>query len=105
MVGIQGLGGIPEPRSEKTDRARNDRDAAANAARAASEGEAPQDGVVISSEAQAAARVARIIAEAKLQSEIRPEKVEAARQRIEQGDYRNPEVVRQVAERLQKFLS
>jgi len=62
------------------------------------------DNLVISSEAQAAARIAQVLQETETLSEVRSEKVEAARQRIEQGDYRRPEVVAQVAERISKYL-
>lgn len=105
MVGIQGLGGVPEPKSEGPGRIRRDRDADdAREAASSGSGAAPQDGVTISDAAKQAADVARVVQASKNTSDIRADRVEAARQRIERGDYKNPEVVAQVAERLLKFL-
>lgn len=104
MVGIQGLGGIPEPKPERPGRVKSERDDAGVSGSNAAGGERQQDDVVISSEARAAAEVARLVQLSKAENEIRLDRVEAARQRIEQGDYKRPEVVAKVAERLLKFL-
>ena len=105
MVVIQGLGGTPEPKSDRTDRVRDERAGAAQAAAGASAGTAAKDDLSISSEAKAAAEVGRIAQLTKAQDEIRAERVEAAREKIERGDYKDPEVVAEVAKRLMKFFS
>jgi len=104
MVAIQGLGGIPEPKPEQPAKVRKERDSASTTASSASSGAQSKDGVLISSEAKAAAAVAQIIQSTGTQGDIRTDKVEAARQRLERGDYKNPEVVAQVAQRLLKYL-
>jgi len=62
------------------------------------------DEVVISSQAQAAAVVAQALQATSTQSDIRLDKVEAAKAALERGDHKNPDVVATVAERLSKFL-
>ena len=105
MVGIQGLGGIPEPKPERSGRVRGDREDASSAASSA-DGSAPaKDDVNISTEARAAAEAGRIVQLSKTEGEIRAERVAAAKERIDQGHYRDPDVVAKVAERLLKFLS
>lgn len=98
MVGIHGIGGVPDPKPE---RAAPQRDRQGSAP--AKNGEA-QDAVVISSEAQAAARLTELVQAAAEQAEVRAEKVAAAKAAIERGDYQKPEIVRTVAERLDKYL-
>jgi len=51
-----------------------------------------------------AAEVARLVQTSNTQSDIRAERVEAARARLEQGSYRDPEVVSQVADKILKYL-
>ena len=98
MVGIQGLGGIPEPKSERPAKVRDGKDSSTLKS-------APlKDDVVISSEAQAAARLAGSVEIAKTQAGIRTDKVQAAKERIDNGDYKKPEVVAKVAERISKYL-
>lgn len=98
MVGIQGIGGVPEPKPDRPENAR-DRNAPAIAA-----GSGSQDDVVISNQAHAAARLAATIKVADAQPDIRADKVEAAKQAIERGDYKNPDIVAQVAARIDKHL-
>ncbi|MCC6145696.1 MAG: flagellar biosynthesis anti-sigma factor FlgM [Candidatus Hydrogenedentes bacterium] len=107
MVSIQGLGGIPEPKPERPGKVRNDRDSSASVAgaNAKSDSGAREDDVAISGEARAAADVARIIQVSKSNEDIRAERVEAARAAIERGDYKNPDIVRKVAERIAKLIS
>ena len=105
MVVIQGLGGIPEPKPERSDKVRSERDNTARTNASQANGAAPKDDVTISSEAQAAAEVARALQMARTQDDIRADKVAQARERIERGEYRNPEVVAKVAERIMKYLS
>jgi len=104
MVGIQGLGGVPEPKSERPAKVRSERDAASRDSGSVTSGSQATDAVKISSEAQAAAEIARILQITKSQEEIRMDRVAAARESIERGDYKKPEVVAKVAERLMKFI-
>jgi anti-sigma28 factor (negative regulator of flagellin synthesis) len=104
MVGIQGLNGVPEPKSERPAKVRGERDASAREMSGANAETRTQDDLTISSEAQAAAEVARIIQLTKTLDEVRTDRVAAARESIERGDYKRPEVVAKVAERLMKFL-
>ena len=97
MVGIQGIGGIPEPKPERPAKVREkETDASQNSL--------VKDGVLISSEAQAAAKLARTLQSALETQDVRTERVAAARERIDRGEYRNPEVVAKVAERISKYL-
>lgn len=98
MTGINGIGGVPEPRSDRPANVRDRRDPPSVSAGGSS------DGVVISSEAQAAAAVVRFIESASIQPEIREDRVDAARQAIERGDHQKPEVIQQIAERITKLL-
>jgi len=105
MAGIQGLGGIPEPRPEGPARARErDRDNAGSPAANGAESAAASDGVQISPEARAAAEVGRLTQIARSQDDVRAERVEQARQNLINGNFRDPEVVAQVAERILRFL-
>ena len=97
MVGIQGVGGIPEP---QPDRPAKIRDKEADV----SQSSLVKDGVLISSEAQAAAKLAKTIQAATSQQDVRTDRVAAARERIDRGEYKNPDVVAKVAERVSKYL-
>ena len=99
MVGIQGLGGVPEPKPDRPSGVRDSKQGAS-----ADETSSSSDGVVISSEAQAAAVVASSIHAAQDQPEIRADRVEAAKASIERGDFKDPEVVQIVADRISKLL-
>lgn len=97
MVGIQGVGGVPEPKPERPAKVREkETDVSQNSL--------VKDGVLISSEAQAAAKLARTLQSALETQDVRAERVAAARERIDRGEYRNPEVVAKVAERISKYL-
>jgi hypothetical protein len=97
MVTINGVGGIPEPAPERPANVRDRRDKeAAKTER--------KDDIVISSEAQAAADLARAVQVAKAQADMRAEKIAAAREHLEREDYKKPEVVAKVAERVSKYL-
>jgi len=97
MVGITGLGGVPEPTPERPanvrDRKRTDLDSAKQ-----------QDGVTISSEAQKAADVGKLIQASSEMEDVRLQKVAMAKESIESGDYKKPEVVAEVARRIIKLL-
>ena len=97
MVGIQGVGGIPEPKSERPAKVREKETEV-------TQNSLVKDGVLISSEAQAAAKLARTLQSALETQDVRAERVAAARERIDRGEYRNPEVVAKVAERISKYL-
>lgn len=103
MVAIQGVGGVPEPKPEGPGKVRRDRDAETRET-ATSGGAAAQDGVSISDRAKQAAEIARIVQLSKTAGDTRADRIEAARERIARGDYKDPEVVAKVAERLLKFL-
>ena len=98
MVGIQGVGGVPEPKPE---RPANIRD---KAAPETAKGGESKDDVVISNAAQAAANLAQVVSKLEVTPDVRADRVEAARQAIERGDYKNPDIVKTVAERISKFL-
>ena len=103
MVGIQGLGGVPEPKSGGPAKVRNEREQDARDVSSTTASSA-EDNVNISSEAQAAVEVARLVQASSTQSDIRADRVEAARQRLEQGSYKDPAVVGQVADKILKYL-
>lgn len=106
MVTIQGLGGIPEPKSDRSGRVRNEREgeAGSTAAAGASPSASSGDELKISSEAQAAAEVARLVALSQGDADIRADRVAAAKDAIARGDYKNPEVVARVAQNVSKYL-
>lgn len=98
MVGIQGLGGIPEPISERPAKVREEKE------KNLTQKTSTQDDVVISTEAQAAAQLTSAVKAARQTSDVRTEKVDAARERLARGDYKNPDVVAQVAQKISKYL-
>ena len=99
MVGINGIGGIPEPKSDRPANVRDNKQSDAPDQASGSD-----DDVVISSQAQAAAVVAQSIKAAEGQGEVRIERVEEAKAALERGDFKNPEIVQIVADRLEKHL-
>ena len=96
MVGVKGIGGIPEPTPE---RPANVRDRKRDEVQRSS-----QDDVQISSKAQEAAGVARLVRMASDEPEVRPERVAAAKDNIERGDYKQRGVVVEVARRISRLL-
>jgi anti-sigma28 factor (negative regulator of flagellin synthesis) len=100
MVGIQGVGGIPEPKPDRPTNVRErKRESDVQSATQA------QDGVKISSEAQQAASVARVVQLANQGQDVRAERVAAAKEAIAREDYKLPDVVREVAKRLSEYLT
>ena len=98
MAGIQGIGGVPEPAPDRSAGVRDKkRDETVKNTQS-------QDDVLISSEAQAAAKIAQYLQVARQQIDVRSERVEAAKAAIDRGDYKKPEVVQEVARRIQDFL-
>lgn len=96
MVGIQGIGGTPEPRPSRSSGVRDNRPGPS------ADQDTASDGVVISSEAQAAAALTKTLQPGV--GDVRTERVEAARQAIERGDYRRPDAVKVVAEKISRLL-
>lgn len=102
MVNFQGIGSIPEPQPERTERVRSERERIANEAAG---GEARnRDEVSIGEQARAAVEVARVVNASRADSDVRADRVEAARQAIERGDYRNPDLVARTAERIARLI-
>jgi len=96
MVGVEGIGRIPEPASPKrAQRHAGHSEAAPVAAR---------DEMRLSPAAQDAADVARLLAEAERQAEIRTERVAEVNASLERGTYKLQEVVLQVAARMSKYV-
>lgn len=105
MVSIQGLGGVPDPKPDRTDKVRQGREQdVARKGTAPAGAAAGEDGLSISSEAKAASEVARLVRLTQSQDDIRADRIAAARESLERGDYKKPEVVSQVAERLLKYF-
>jgi anti-sigma28 factor (negative regulator of flagellin synthesis) len=106
MVTIQGLTGIPEPKSDRTSKVRGGKTESTSAASGTGSTSAlAQDDVSISSEAQAASEINKLVQVGKSEADLRADKIAAAKERLERGEYKNPEVVAKVAERLMKYLS
>lgn len=103
MVSVKGLGGLPEPKPDRTGKLRNERESPAPGASGRAE-DASRDGLAISSEARTASDVARIVQASKADGDIRADRVAAAREAIARGDYKNPDVIAKVAERISKLL-
>lgn len=104
MVGIQGLGGVPEPKPGGPAKARNDRGSAARDAYSAGSDAPAKDDISISTEAKAAAEAGRLVQLSKNDDDVRLDRVEQAKQNIAEGKYKDPEVVSQVAEKLIKYI-
>ena len=94
MVGVHGIGGAPEPVKAKPAPPRQE--AAAHEA-------AKSDRVEISPAAVKASQGAQASHSTRRGSEIREDRVAAAKENLEQGVYRIQEVVLQVAERIGRF--
>lgn len=105
MVVINSIGGIPEPVPEKPSRIKSEKDTEVRGAKGVvySPGQ-QEDQVIISSEAQAAAEIARLVNAVKAQDDVRMDKVEQARQHLESGEYKKPEVVEKIAEKIMKLI-
>lgn len=94
MAGIQGITGVPEPRSGTRTEGRSPAPAPSTAP--------TTDGVEISPEAAQAAGTGVVVGSG--HEEIRLERVAEARQRLEEGAHHLQEVVLSVAARLSKFV-
>lgn len=98
MVGINGIGNVPELANTKPDSVRDRKKTDSSLA-------SRTDGVQISSEAQQATEVARIAQLSQTQDDIRQKAVDEARQNIEQGTYKTVSNILQVAARVGKLLA
>lgn len=97
MVGVKGVTGIPEPSPERSTNVRDRK-------RTGESGAPAKDGVRISPEAKEAADTARLVQLANEEPDIRAEKVDAAREALERGDYKIPSVIAEVAKRLSQYI-
>lgn len=98
MAGIHGIGGPQEP---TLDRPAND---VRNRRRDEAQSAPTQDGVQISAEAREAANTQRLTQIAQEDPGIRQERVEEARAALERGDYRDLNVLREVARNIMEML-
>lgn len=98
MAGINGVGGIPEPIPV---RPANTRDRKGDVQSTSS---TSRDGVAISSQAQEAAEVARLAQSSGASSDVRAERVTAARESLDRGDYKRQDIIEEVAKRISKYL-
>lgn len=97
MVGMYGIGGVPAPAivKEVTGNAKGvARDTAV----------AVGDKVKISEEAHQAADISRLVEKSELQSEIRTDAIEQAKENLEQGTYKVLDVVKIVASRIGAYI-
>ncbi len=63
-----------------------------------------QDSLEISLEGQQASNILKFTEVARNLPDVRNERIEAARANLERGAYREPEVVREVADRLYRYI-
>jgi len=96
MVGVQGIGSIPEPANpRRAQQLAGGLDAADVEA---------HDEVRISPAGQEAASVARLLEEAERQAEVRAEHIAEVKASLERGTYKLQEVVLQVAARVSRYV-
>ena len=98
MVGIQGLGGIPEPANNRQAQGKDRPSTPVTPA-------SSDDDVSISTEAAKASAAGDIVRRSEESTDIRAERIEQAKQNIEEGTYRVQEVVLQVASRIAHYVS
>lgn len=97
MAGIQGINGAPEVANTRANQTRTRKEEEVRT-------EVRRDGVELSSEAKDAATAGRVIKAAGNDNGIRADKVAAARERLEQGSYKQEHVLRVVARNLLKYM-
>jgi anti-sigma28 factor (negative regulator of flagellin synthesis) len=97
MIGVQGIGGVQEP-------AKPERSSSAKETERVEKTAESSDGLEVSTQGQAAVTVAKVIEASADQPDIRADRVAAAKLAIERGDYKKPEVVEAVAQRINKIL-
>jgi flagellar biosynthesis anti-sigma factor FlgM len=100
MLEINGIGGSNKPaRIEREETRRR-----AEVATGSTSQTDVQDQVKISSQARMASNIVQFSEAVKSLPDIRQERVEAARQNLERGTYRDREVVQAVAGRISKYV-
>ncbi len=97
MVGITGVGGVPDPTPERPSNVRNKK-------KDEPQGAAGQDGVQISAEAQSAANLRHLLEIAKDEPDIRADRVREAREALDQEAFKLPGAIAEVARRLSPFI-
>ena len=98
MVGIYGIGGIPEPANTTTAGASGKKETSPSIILRDS------DGVVISARAQQTSKIAKMLETSEEQAKLQAERIAKARESIEQGTYKMQDVVRIVASRVSRFI-
>lgn len=98
MADVSRIGGLPTPQRPE-DAARVDAERRRARAQSA-ETDTANDGVAISPEARRAAEALRFADFARAEPDVREERVQAARERLETGELDQPEVVRRAVARL-----
>ncbi len=96
MVGINGIGGIPEPVNTKQVSGPKAPALQANVQQA--------DGVEISVEALNASSRGQLVSRSETADQLRSERIAQAKENLEQGVYRIQEVVLQVADRIAQYV-
>lgn len=99
MSGIQGLGGVNGPKPERPVEAR-ERDIPREENRPA----ASSDDIRISSNAQQAANVARLLAQSSGDEDVRAERVAAAKAALERDEHKDATVLAETARRIAQHL-
>lgn len=97
MAGIQGINGAPEVANTRANQTRTRKEEEVRT-------QVKRDGVELSSEAKNAASAGRVMQSASSDSGIRPDRVAAARENLEQGSYQQEHVLRTVARNLLKYM-
>lgn len=96
MLGINGIIGLPEGTSSTQ--------ASERSRRVETQNVGSRDAVAISPEAREAANLSRLLRENEQSAEIRQERVEQAKQNLEQGTYKIIDVLKVVASRIAPTL-
>lgn len=97
MVDVSRIGGLPDPQGPDPARA----DATRRRVRPTeAEAAATEDGVAISAEARRAAEALRFASFARSEPDVRQERVDAARERLDRGELDRPETVERAVGRL-----
>ena len=92
MLGINGIIGLPDTNSSTQ--------ASERSRRLETQAPGARDDVAISPEAREAAKITNMLRESEQSAEIRQERVEQAKQSIEQGAYKVIDVIKIVASRI-----
>jgi anti-sigma28 factor (negative regulator of flagellin synthesis) len=100
MIGVQGIGGVPEPANS------NRADAGAKSSSVRRTSMFSRDEVKLSEEALAASRLTELVEQAEERNaEVRTERVAELQSKLEQGSHQVNEVVRFVAARVSSVVA